>query len=94
LNAQAGPYVTGVGEIAQGNLEAIGGFLDAGFGKARGLKELTRNGSAAGGVQGGRRFGLVGCPGGIRIEIGSGPDFDFHFMKGAFGFDDAVPAEG
>src|SRR5258708_1737917 len=64
LNAHAGPYVAAIGEIAQRDLEAARSFLDAGFGKACGLKELARNGGVAGRVQGERRFGLIESHGG------------------------------
>ena len=69
-------------------------MLDGGFGEARDLGKAAGDGGIARGVKSRGRRGLVSGGGGARIKVGAGADGDFDVMKGAFGFDDAVPAEG
>src|SRR2546426_4235970 len=73
-------------------MKAIGSFLDSGLGKARGLEEAAGNSGVACGVEGRRRFGLVGSDCGVGVERCGGAEVDFNIVEGAFAFDDAVPA--
>src|SRR5260370_32018592 len=75
-------------------MKPFGSFLDGSFGEARGLEEAAGRGRVASGVEGGRRFGLVGSDGGVWVGGRCGADLDFKAVQGAFRFGDAVPAEG
>ena len=75
-------------------MEAVGGFFNGGFGKARDLEEAVRHESIAGGIEGGGGFGFVRSDGRVGIEVCAGADANFEFVEGAIGFDDAAPAEG
>jgi hypothetical protein len=92
--APAGARVARVGESVKNDVEALRGLFDAGFGEAGGLEEEAGDGAVASGVEDGRGFGFVGSDCGFRIEAGAWADFDLYVVEGAFGFDDALPAEG
>src|SRR6267142_6831224 len=94
MDPRAGADIARRRKGAQGDVEASGSFFDGGFGEASDLEETAGNGGVTSGVEGGRRLGFVGSGGGVGIERGGGADFNFDVMEGAFGFDDAVPAEG
>ena len=93
-HAPAGAGVAGVRKRAQNDVEAVGGFFNGGFGKARDLEEAARHESIAGGIEGGGGFGFVRSDGRVGIEVCAGADANFKFVEGAIGFDDAMPAEG
>ena len=75
-------------------MEAVGSFFNGGFGKARDLEEAARHEGIAGGIEGGGGFGFIRGDGRVGIEVCAGADANFEFVKGAIGFNDAVPAEG
>src|SRR5258708_13062300 len=58
-------------------MKTFGSFLDGSFGEARGLEEAAGRGRVASGVEGGRRFGLVGSDGGVWVEGCGGGAFYF-----------------
>lgn len=91
---EAGAGCTRVGEGAQDDVVAGGSLLDGGFGEAGDLEEAAGDGGIACGVEGRGGLGLVRGDGGGRIEIVAGADRDFDFVKGALGFNNAVPEKG
>src|SRR5580704_4019035 len=93
FHAPAGARVARVGESVKNDVEALWGLFDAGFGEAGSLEEEAGDGAVASGIESGRGFGLEGSDCGLGIEASAGADLDFHVVEGAFGFDDAVPAE-
>ena len=88
-----GVKVDPVNEVAEDDLEARGGLLDAGFGEAGDLEKAAGDGGVAKGVEGGRRFGFVGGDDGTGFKTGAGADGDFDVVESAFRFNDAVPVE-
>ena len=95
FNAPARTRIPSIREGAHGDLETLASLFDGCFGEARDLEEATRNGGVADCVEGGRRFGFIGCDGGVGVKgCSGGADFDFNFMEGTLGFYNAVPAEG
>ena len=80
FDAATGTRVARVGEGAQGDAIAGGGFLDCGFGEASDLQEALGGDGVASGVERGGWFGLVRGDGALGIEFGSGADVDCDFV--------------
>lgn len=80
--------------VAEEDVKAFGRFFDGGSGKSSDLEEALRHRGILSGIQRRRRFRLVGSDRGLGVEAGPRTDVTFHIVKSAFGFDDAMPAEG
>ena len=93
FDAEAGAGFARVGEGAQDDVEAGRSLLDGGFGEARDLEKAAGDSGVARGVESRGGLGFVSGGGGGGIKVGAGADGDFEVVKGALGFDDAVPAK-